>query len=165
MRRLYSEAKTRFSETATLRCTVVAALALGIVGCGSSGPPPGPYNTVSNYLNSIAQGTYGGACNLADSRTREALIKAMGGRVSCARLFVRCLPSDALKLSRDQSQLLYATILVSTHRKKADASVSGTAVARAVGRVTLAKEHGTWVLTSYGTALARCPRKPRRPRR
>lgn len=162
--RLFSIAKTRLSVVTASRCAVVVALAVGLVGCGNSGPPPGPYNTVSNYLNRIALGTYGGACNLADSRTREALIRAMGGRVSCASLFTRCLPSNALNINRDQSQLLYATILVSTHRKKADATVSGTAVARAVGRVTLAKEHGTWDLTSYGAAFARCPRKARRPR-
>jgi hypothetical protein len=152
----------RFLAAAAGRCAVIAGLAVGLVGCESSSPPPGPYDTVSSYLTQIAEGTYGGACGLLDSGARESLIKAMGGRITCARLFVRCLPSDALKINRDQSQLLYATILVSTHRKKANARVSGTAVARAIKHVTLAKERGAWKLTSYGVALQQCPRKGRR---
>lgn len=141
----------------------MAALAAGLVGCGGSGTP-GQYVAVSNYLNQIAEGSYKGACGLLDSRARESLIRAMGGRVGCASLFIRCLPSNALKITQDQSQLLYATIVVSTHHKKAAASVSGTAVARAIRHVTLAKEHGTWKLTSYGVALERCPRTGRRLR-
>jgi hypothetical protein len=86
----------------------------------------------------------------------------MGPRASCAKLFVQCLPSKATNISRDQAQLLYATIQVATHHHKADVTVAGTAVARALKRVTLAKERGTWKLTSYGDALQRCPRKEHR---
>jgi hypothetical protein len=86
----------------------------------------------------------------------------MGSRTTCSRLFVRCLPSQATNISRDQAQLLYATILVTTHHRRADVTVTGTAVARAIKRVTLTKERGTWKLTSYGDALQRCPAKEHR---
>lgn len=163
MSRLSCAARPRLRLATATHCAVVAALAASLVGCGGSGTP-GQYVAVSNYLSQIAEGSYKGACGLLDSGTRESLIRAMGGRVSCASLFVRCLPSNALKINQDQSQLLYASIAVSTHRKKATATVSGTAVASAISHVTLAKERGTWKLTSYGVALERCPRTGRRLR-
>lgn len=138
---------------------VVAAAVLA--ACGGSSGPPGPYAVVYNYLNQIAEGNYAGACALIDNGVREALVRRIGSRTSCPALFVRCLPSQATNLSRDQSQLLYATIVVSTHRHKARVAVSGTAETKALKSVTLAKERGTWKLTSYGKALERCPREHR----
>ena len=135
-----------------------------LAGCGSGSGPPGPYSAVSNYLSQIAEGNYSNACGMLDPGVRAALIKRMGSRTTCSKLFVQCLPSKATNISRDQSQLLYATIQVATHHHKANATVAGTAVARAIKRVTLAKERRTWKLTSYGDALRKCPRREHRLR-
>jgi ribonuclease PH len=51
-----------------------------------------------------------------------------------------------------------------THRNKADVTVGGTAVARAIREVTVADERGTWKLTSFGEALAQCQLKQHRLR-
>jgi hypothetical protein len=165
MSRRESAANACFSAPPVLRCAallaVVAALA---AGCGSGSSPPGPYDVVSNYLTQIAEGNYANACGLLDSGARDALIRKMGSRTTCSKLFVRCLPSQATNISRDQAQLLFATILVETHRRRANVTVAGTAVARAIKRVSLAKERGTWKLTSYGDALQRCPLKQHRLR-
>jgi hypothetical protein len=99
---------------------------------------------------------------LLDTGARDALIRKMGSRISCPKVFVRCLPSNATHIRHDQAQLLYATILVATHHHRADVKLAGTAVARAIKRVSLAKERGTWKLTSYGDALQRCPHKEHR---
>jgi hypothetical protein len=140
------------------------AVAVGVAACGSGSPPPGPYDVVSNYLSQVAEGNYGNACGLLDSRTRQALVRRMGSRTPCSHLFRRCLPNQATKISHDQTQLLYANIQVISHRNKADVKVGGTTVARAIREVTAAKEHKTWKLTSYGEALQRCPAKARRLR-
>ena len=140
---------------------LVAALAAGVAGCGSTAPQP--YDVVYAYLGQIAEGNYASACNQLDPHTREALLTALGGRIGCPQVFRRCLPSYALNLSRDQTQLFYATILVTVHHRRADVIVRGTAVSRALKRVTLRDERGTWRLTSWGAALDRCPRHP--PRR
>lgn len=142
---------------------LLAAVA-AVAGCESNSAPPGPYDAVSNYLTQIAEGNYSNACGLVDTGARNALMKRMGSRTSCAKLFVRCLPNNATNIKRDQSQLLFANILVSTHRRKAEVTVSGTAVARAVRRVSLTKNRGTWTLTSYGHALETCPLREHRLR-
>lgn len=162
MLRRGSAANARFSASTVMRCTALLALLAGLAGCGSTSAPPGPYDVVSSYLSRIAEGNYSSACGLLDAGTRHALIRKMGSRTSCPKLFVRCLPSKATNINRDQAQLLYATILVATHHHRADVTVAGTAVARAIKRVTLAKERGTWKLTSYGDALRRCPHKGHR---
>jgi hypothetical protein len=143
-------------------CAALVAVLAGLAGCGSGSPPPGPYDVVNNYLSQIAEGNYANACGLLDTGVRDALIRKMPARTTCSKLFARCLPSNATNISRDQSQLLYATIVVETHRHKADVTVAGTAVARAIKGVTLAKERRTWKLTSYGYALQRCPAKEHR---
>lgn len=157
-------ANAHSSACTAICCAVLLAVVAGLAGCESGSAPPGPYDAVNNYLNQIAEGNYSGACGLLDSTTREALVKRMGSKTSCSKLFVRCLPSQATNISRDQSQLLFATIQVETHRRKADVAVGGTAVARAIKRVTLAKERGTWKLTAYGEALQRCQLKDHRLR-
>lgn len=164
MLRRDSATNARFSASTVMRFAALLAAMAALAGCGGGSGPPGPYNAVSNYLSQIAEGNYANACGLAVTGVRDALIKRMGSRTSCSKLFVQCLPSKATNIRRDQSQLLYATILVATHHHKADATVAGTAVARAIKRVTLAKERGTWKLTSYGDALRRCSRKEHRLR-
>jgi hypothetical protein len=159
-----SAATARLSASTVMRFAALLAAMAVLAGCESNSSPPGPYNVVSNYLTQIAEGNYSNACGLLDTGVRDSLIKRMGSRTTCSKLFVRCLPSKATNISRDQAQLLYATIQVATHRHKADVSVAGTAVARAIKRVTLAKERGTWKLTSYGDALRRCPHKAHRLR-
>ena len=154
-----SLAKARSASVAATACAVLG-VALAAAGCGSTAPP-GPYNAVSSYLNQIAEGSYAGACGLLDTRARVSLTRTRGQHISCPTVFARCLPSKVTNLKHDQSQLLYATILVTTHRKTADATVSGTAVARAIKHVSLAKERGTWKLTSYGQALKTCSRARR----
>ncbi len=128
----------------------------GAAGCESNSAPPGPYNVVSSYLSQIAEGSYQGACGLLDAQARLSLIKAKHARISCPTLFSRCLPNRVINARQDQSQLLYATILVTEGRTKAHVDVSGTAVARAIREVRLAKERGTWKLTSYGHDLETC---------
>jgi hypothetical protein len=164
MWRLNPAANARFSAFAVRRCAVLLAVVAGIAGCESNSAPPGPYAVVSKYLNQIAEGNYSNACGMLDSGTRDALTRKLGSRTTCSHLFVRCLPSNALNINRDQSQLLYANVQVVTHRKKADVKVGGTAVARAIREVTVAKERGTWKLTSFGEALTHCQLKQHRLR-
>lgn len=165
MLRRDSAANAHLSASTVMRFAALLAAMAALAGCESNAsPPPGPYNVVSKYLSQIAEGNYSNACGMLDTGVRDALIKRMGSRTTCSKLFVRCLPSKATNISRDQAQLLYATIQVATHHHKADVTVAGTAVARAIKRVTLAKERGTWKLTSYGDALRRCPRKEHRLR-
>ncbi|HEY3943994.1 MAG TPA: hypothetical protein VGL78_02110 [Solirubrobacteraceae bacterium] len=164
MLRRDSAANARISAPTAMRFAALLAAMAVLAGCESNSSPPGPYNVVSNYLSQIAEGNYSNACGMLDTGVRDALIKRMGSRTTCSKLFVQCLPSKATNISRDQAQLLYATIQVATHHHKADVTVAGTAVARAIKRVTLAKERGTWKLTSYGDALRRCPHKAHRLR-
>jgi hypothetical protein len=111
---------------------------------------------VQNYLNDVGAGNYAGACALLDKRTREAPLKSARPRIGCAKVFVRCLPDDVIRLARDQTQLLYASIQLNVNGDKASADVSGTAVARAIRKVTLSNEAGTWKLTDYGKAVHGC---------
>jgi hypothetical protein len=138
---------------------LAAALALVVclAGCGASAPSPVD-TAVQHYLNALAEGNYSNACALLDRRTRDSLLKSKGSRTTCSAVYTRCLPDDAQVLNRDQSQLLFANVQVSVEGSKAAAAVSGTAVARAIKKVTLAKEHGHWKLTSYGKGLNGCRR-------
>ncbi len=92
---------------------------------------------------------------MLDSRTRAS----MGGEAHCRTLLSRCLPYNAQVAKRDQSQLLYANVDVRVTHSHADATVSGTTVARAIKEVSLAKEGRQWVLTSYGKAITGCVRR------
>jgi hypothetical protein len=143
-----------------LRWTVlfVALLAGGAVvtGCGESQPPP-VYAAVNGYLNALAAGNYSNACGLLDGRARVSLERTARSRTSCARALARCLPNRAQTLKHDQTQLLYANLDVSVHGSRASAGVGGTAVARAVRRVNLARQQGRWKLTTYGEGLKSCP--------
>jgi hypothetical protein len=129
-----------------------------VAGCGVTPPSPAELatNSVQRYMNALAAGYYTKACTALDSRARAALSGPAGSRATCKAVLARCLPYNPNLLKRDQSQLLYATVDVHIARAHARASVSGTAVARALKEVTLAKERGNWVLTSYGAALRGC---------
>ncbi len=89
---------------------------------------------MQNYLNDLGAGNYAGACGLLDKRTREAPLKSVRPRITCAKVFVRCLPGNVTRLTRDQTQLLYASIRVNVAGDKASADVSGTSVAKRSGR-------------------------------
>jgi hypothetical protein len=128
---------------------------LGVVGCGESSTTP-PVDVVQSYLNDLGAGNFAGACALLDKRTREAPLKSVRPPISCPTVFVRCLPNDVIKLTRDQTQLLYASIQINVNGDKGSANVSGTTVARAIRKVTLAQEAGNWKLTSYGRAMHGC---------
>lgn len=111
---------------------------------------------MQNYLNDVGAGNYAAACALLDKRTREAPLKSVRPRITCATVFARCLPDNVTKLTRDQTQLLYASIEMNVTGDKASANVGGTTVARAIKKVTLANERGNWKLTTYGQAVHRC---------
>jgi hypothetical protein len=144
------------------RAVAGLALALCVVGCGESSTTP-PVDVVQNYLNAVGAGNYSSACALLDKRTRESPLRSVRPRIGCPTVFVRCLPNNVIRLKRDQTQLLYASIQLNVSGDKASADVSGTTVARAIRKVTLADERGTWKLTSYGQAVHRC--RLNRPRR
>jgi hypothetical protein len=138
----------------------VAALAVAalMAGCGVTPPSTTEIaaNTVQRYVNALAAGYYTKACTVLDTHARESLSGPTGSRASCKTVLARCLPYNATVAKRDQSQLLYATVQVRIDHAKAKADVSGTTVARAIKQVTLAKERGSWTLTSYGAALRGC---------
>jgi hypothetical protein len=140
---------------AGIRAGAALALTLCVVGCGESSTTP-PVDVVQSYLNDIGAGNYSGACALLDKRTREAPLKSVRPRISCPTVFVRCLPDNVIRLTRDQTQLLYASIDLNVTGDKASADVSGTSVASAIRKVTLAEEAGNWKLTSYGRAVHGC---------
>jgi len=130
------------------------ALALCVAACGEAPTPP--FQIVQNYLNDVGAGNYAGACGLLDKHAREAPLLSAKPRITCAKVFVRCLPDNVIRLTRDQTQLLYASIHLNVTGKTATANVGGTVVARAIRSVTLAQQQGTWKLTSYGQAVSRC---------
>lgn len=133
------------------------AIRLVLTGClaGCGAPPPSPGEIAEGYITAVAEGNYANACALLDGHTRRALQAAMRSTAGCATLLARCLPTKATVLERDQTQLLYSNITSSVHGKRATVRTSGTAVARAIGEVTLVNDHGRWALTSYGKE--RCP--------
>jgi hypothetical protein len=136
------------------RAAGLIALALCVAACGESATPP--VDVVQNYLNDLGAGNYAAACGLLDKRARDAPLKSAKPRVTCAKVFVRCLPDNVIRLAHDQTQLLYASIQLNVTGTTASASVGGTVVARAIRNVTLAEQQGIWKLTSYGQAVSRC---------
>ena len=145
----------RKTVSAGIRAGAAIALALCVVGCGESSTTP-PVDVVQNYLNDLGAGNFSGACALLDKRARDAPLRSAKPRITCAKVFVRCLPDNVIRLARDQTQLLYASIQLNVTGETASASVSGTAVARAIRKVTLSNEQGNWKLTSYGHAVHGC---------
>jgi hypothetical protein len=150
----------RKTVSAGIRAGAALALAVFMVGCGESPTPP--FEVVQNYLNDVGAGNYAGACGMLDKRAREAPLQSVRPPITCPQLFVRCLPENVIRLARDPTQLFYASIQINTNGNKASAVVGGTAVARALRRVTLAENQSVWHLTSYGRAVERCSLKRRR---
>jgi hypothetical protein len=135
------------------RLAITLGLAAFLASCGQSQPSPG--EIAQNYVNAVAEGNYAGACALLDGRAREALHTSTRSRAGCAALLARCLPTNASVLQKDQAQLFYANVEVTTDGPRAAVRTSGTAVARRIREVTLAKERGHWQLTTYGEVKCR----------
>jgi hypothetical protein len=95
---------------------------------------------------------------MADSHALEALLRSKHARLSCAKLFRRCLPNRSIVLKSDQTQLLYANINVSLsdNGNIANADTSATPVATELKHVTLKHERGVWKLTGFGQAIQLC---------
>ena len=132
----------------------VLAMVAAIAACGESPTPPS--ETVQNYLNALGAGNYVNACGFLDARARDALVRSAPIRTTCAGIFDRCLPHKTIALKQDQTQLLYASIDVSTSGSNAAAAVSGTLVATELKHVTLRNEQGVWMVTGFGEAIERC---------
>jgi hypothetical protein len=149
-------AQKRCPSRAVRRAAALGVLALCVLATSCGEAPTPPFAVVQNYLNDIGAGNYAGACGLLDETAREAPLKAANPRITCAKVFVRCLPDNVIRLAHDQTQLLYASIQLNLKGHTASAAVGGTTVARAIRHVTLADQQGIWKLTSYGEAIRRC---------
>jgi hypothetical protein len=137
------------------RLAALLAVVICLAGCGASTATL-PVEVVQNYLNALAGGNYSGACALLDARTRASALRVVRAQVTCETVFARCLPHRVTSLKRDPTQLFYSNVGVTAAGSHANASVSGTAVARAIRHVTLVDERGGWKLTSYGHAVNSC---------
>jgi hypothetical protein len=132
---------------------VAAGAGAALGGCGNSAPTP--YDSVQSYLSVLAEGDYTKACAMLTGGARHALQARLRHR-SCRAIYQHCLPSDALALKHDQSQLLYAEVRPVVHGRHAVVDTSGTSVAREIRRVSLTERRGRWVITAPGQALRRC---------
>jgi hypothetical protein len=131
-----------------------------LAGCGESPNPPIAF--VQNYLNALGGGDFATACGMVDGQAFAALSKAKHLPASCPALLRRCLPSRVVALGSDQTQLLYANIVVtlSDQGQVANADTSATPVARELKHVTLKHERGVWKFTGFGRAIEACRRTP-----
>ncbi len=149
--------------TTAIRTTALAAAAalavISLPACGSSAPTP--YQVVNDYLNTLAEGDYPDACAMLSTQARAEMAASTGVHGPCTTVFTRCLPSHALVLKQDQSQLFYATVSVTTQASSAHAALSGTAVANALKAVTLKKTRNGWELASSGSGLTACSKRHR----
>ena len=143
-------------------CACVAAVAALLSACGTAPNPP--IAIVQNYLNALGGGEYATACGMLDGPALQALTSRKHVRLSCVKLFSRCLPNRSLVLKSDQTQLLYADINVSLSDKGtvANADTSATPVATELRHVTLKHEHGVWKFTGFGKAIEAC--RPQAPK-
>ena len=134
----------------------MAAVAAVLCGCGLAPNPP--IAIVQNYLNALGGGEYATACGMLDGQALQALTREKHVRISCVKLFSRCLPNRSLVLKSDQTQLLYADINVSLsdNGTVANADTSATPVATELRHVTLKHEHGVWKFTGFGRAIEAC---------
>jgi hypothetical protein len=133
------------------------ALAIGcaalLAACGQGAPSPG--EIAQNYVTSIAEGNYADACSVLGGQAQQALRASMRSHAGCATLLARCLPTNASVLQNDQAQLFYANVEITTDGPNATVRTSGTAVAKKIREVRLAKTRGKWQLTSYGEVRCR----------
>ncbi len=148
-------ARRLMSITAAAAIAVLAPICLA--ACGSTAPTS--YQVVNDYLNTLAEGDYPDACGMLSAQARGAMSASTGVHGSCTTVFKRCLPSHALILKEDQSQLFYATVQVTSQGSTARAALSGTAVANALREVTLEKTRNGWTLTSSGSGLTGCSKR------
>ena len=133
-----------------------------IGGCGTYTASPG--EVVEGYEQALATGAYSGACHFLAPKTRAALARA-AKTSNCAAAIVRCLPNNAIIPKKDQSQLLYASVVATQHGRTAEVAISGNPVAGAIRKVSLVTKPGGWILTSYGQGLTACRRPHGRHRR
>ncbi len=110
---------------------------------------------VEGYEQALATGGYSAACQFLTAQVREQLAHD-GGVSNCAAAIARCLPNNAIIPKKDQSQLLFATVVTSGHGSGTKVSISGNPVANAIRRVSLRPKPGGWTLTSYGEGFTGC---------
>ena len=144
--------RNRLGRAAALLAVIGCAC---IAGCGQSTSSP-PVDVVQSYLNDLGAGNFSSACGLLTNHARHSPPRSVKAHVSCETLFQKCLPDSVINLPKDQTQLFYSSIRISTVGNTASATVSGTTVARAIRHVTLAQSKGNWSLTSYGKAVESC---------
>lgn len=145
------------------RRLVMLALAAALAGCGNANVVT-PRDVAQNYAFQLAEGNFPQACALFDPAALRSLASGSGG--GCRSLLARCLPKSTTSLRRDETQLFYVNTDLQESGSRATVTVSGTAVARSVRRVSLADERGRWRLTSPGRGIDRCLRaRGRRGRR
>lgn len=137
---------------------LTVTLALGAAACGNANVVT-PTDVTQSYVDAVAEGNFPGACALLSAATRTSLLAAAGRRRDCPALLDRCLPSRIRVSAADQSQLLYVTIDIRAAGRRAEGTLSGLPVARAISRVTLVRRRGRWRLTTPGRAVSRCVRR------
>jgi hypothetical protein len=146
------------------RVGAVIAVAACVAACGGGSNFTPPNEVAVNYAYDLAEGSFGGACAQLDRSARASIEHST--RISCARLFAHCLPTQASRINHDQAQLLYANVTLTMHgQNRADAVLSGTTVAKGIREVSLVEQRGVWRLTSYGRNIRRCTVRTERERR
>jgi hypothetical protein len=138
-----------------LALALTAPLCLGVSACGDANVVTAS-DVTQNYVDAVAEGNYPRACSLLEPHTRAAVVASARTHGGCAALLDRCLPNKIEVSAADQSQLLYVTIDIQTSGEKAQGTLSGLPVARAIKRVTLARQRGRWRLTTPGQTVTRC---------
>jgi hypothetical protein len=138
-----------------LIAAVTLALGIGVAACGNANVVT-PTDITQNYVHAIAEGNFPGACALLEPHARSALLERAAAHRGCAALLRHCIPDRILILSGDQSQLLYVNVDIQAAGPRAQATLSGLPVARAIRRVALVRRRGRWELTTAGQTVIRC---------
>jgi hypothetical protein len=141
-----------------LALALTSSLSVGVSACGDANVVT-PSEVTQNYVDAVAEGNYQGACSLLEPHTRAAVVASARTHESCPALLNRCLPNKIEVSAADQSQLLYVTIDIQTSGRRAQGTLSGLPVARAIKRVTLVRQRGRWRLTTPGQTVSRCVRR------
>jgi len=134
----------------------MVGLAASLSACGNY--PPSPTQVTENYLYAVSEGQFASACSYLTAPSRAAMAASSRPDESCTQALARCVPKNAIKLSQDQTQLLYAGVNSSITGRHATVAVQGTAVADSIRSVSLTSRKGNWHLTSYGSGLVACVR-------
>lgn len=125
-----------------------------MAGCGGSYSASAG-QVVEGYEQALATGGYSAACHFLTPTTRAQLTR-VAKAPNCAAAIGRCLPNNAIVPKKDQSQLLYATVVTSGHGSGTKVAISGNPVANAIRRVSLKPKPGGWILTSFGEGFTGC---------